>query len=152
MAEEKNADMLLRSREEYPDDAVLKRALKGSFPAFTAFIKTIGEPDYQLVAEWRYYLDGKAWLCKVQKKAKTVLWLSVWDGFFRTTFYFTAKSGAGIKDLEIDAKVIKDFQGNKSIGKLRPLTLIITRREQLHDLFSVIRYKMKIRVGPRQLK
>ena len=51
--------------------------------------------------EWRYYNDGKAWLCKVVNKKKTVFWLSIWEHYFKTSFYFTEKHLESIDALNI---------------------------------------------------
>ena len=34
--------------------------------------------DFELVAQWRFYIDGKAWFCKVVDKKKSIFWLSIW--------------------------------------------------------------------------
>ena len=61
----------LRDETIYPDDNVLSAILGDSFQAYQALIKLFD--DNQLTHEWRYYKDGKAWLCKVQKKrTKTI--------------------------------------------------------------------------------
>lgn len=31
--------------------------------------------------EWRYYKDGKSWLCKITQKNKTIVWISLWEPF-----------------------------------------------------------------------
>lgn len=58
-----------------PSDEVLANVLGDSYDAFDELMKTVAEPPYELLAGWNYYKDGKAWLCKVQFKKKTVFWL-----------------------------------------------------------------------------
>ena len=60
----------LKDESLFPDDEVLSLALGKSFPAYEAMIDLFNKNE--LVHEWRYYKDGKAWLCKVQKKKKTI--------------------------------------------------------------------------------
>jgi hypothetical protein len=55
--------------------------------------------------EQRHYNDGKAWLCKLAHKKKTVCWVSIWDKFFKTIFYFTAKNDRDIEALPIASDV-----------------------------------------------
>lgn len=141
--DEKNKSQLLRDKDEYPNDAVLKKALQKSFAAYEAFTKEIAKPEYGLTPEWRYYNDGKAWLCKITRRSKTILWLSVWEGMFKTGFYFTEATGSGIKDLDIDNSLKKAYQKNKSIGKLKPLTMDVAFNNQLADLLSIVKYKME---------
>jgi hypothetical protein len=134
--------MVLRDPETFPDKPVLQKALARSYPAYEQLIKIILDKEYSLVPEWRYYNDGKAWLCKVVHKKKTVFWLSVWDGYFKTGFYFTEKNTAAISALDIDPEVKKNFASARSIGRLIPLAFIIRESKQLGDLLKVVKYKM----------
>lgn len=47
----------------------------------------------QLSATWNFYKDGKSWLCKVQHKKKTVLWLSVWEDCFKLFLLYSYLNG-----------------------------------------------------------
>jgi hypothetical protein len=139
------ATQLLRNNQEFPDNVVLKNALESSFETYQKLMEQITGDQYSLVADWTYYNDGKAWLCKVQHKKKTIFWLSVWDGFFKTTFYFTLKNCMGVVELDIDEKIKDDFGHSKSIGKLIPLTINIQHNEQLPDLLRIIEYKISLK-------
>jgi len=61
----------LKDPEIYPSDDVLKNVLGTSYPAFEELTGKIKDTEYALEPEWRYYKDGKAWLCKVCHKKKT---------------------------------------------------------------------------------
>lgn len=134
----------LKDQQQYPDEATLKKVLGASYEAFEELMKIIKDPEFSLLAEWNYYNDGKAWLCKVQFKKKTVFWLSAWDSFFKTTFYFTLKNCSGIIELDIDEKIKEDFVSSKSIGKLIPLTMEIHNKKQIKDLIKIIGYKKSL--------
>lgn len=130
---------LLRNKELYPTEEVLQKVLMDSIQAYNQLVTTIAELQAEMI--WRYYNDGKAWLCKVQHKNKTIFWLSVWDGYFKTTFYFTEKNCQGIELLDIDQTIRNEFRNNKPIGKFLPLTLTIQNRKQLIDLLKIAEYK-----------
>ena len=130
---------LLRDKELYPTEEVLQKVLMDSIQAYNQLVTTIAELQAEMI--WRYYNDGKAWLCKVQHKNKTIFWLSVWDGYFKTTFYFTEKNCQGIELLDIDQTIRNEFRNNKPIGKFLPLTLTIQNRKQLIDLLKIAEYK-----------
>jgi hypothetical protein len=89
------AQMLLRNADTFPSDKVLKDALGDVYIVLESFLGTITNEEYHLNIDWRYYNDGKAWLGKVQHKKKTVLWLSVWEDFFKVSFFFTEKHFSG---------------------------------------------------------
>lgn len=136
---------LLREQNIFPTKEVLETALKGSFSAFEELIEIITDTKYGLIAEWNYYKDGKAWLCKVCYKKKTIFWLSVWDKFFKTGFYFTDKNRMGITDLDIEKDLKENFNRSKPIGKLIPLVININRKEQIKDVIKIIDYKKSLK-------
>jgi hypothetical protein len=136
---------VLKDPNTIPVKEVLENALGNSFIAYDELTNTIISNEFDLVPEWRFYKDGCTWLCKVQNKKKTVFWLSVWDKYFKTTFYFTEKNCGGIADLAIDEKIKDNFLKNKPIGKLLPLTMSIESQDQLPDLLKLIEYKKKLK-------
>jgi hypothetical protein len=82
--------MVLKQPSISPTKKVLENALGKSYAAYEELVNTITGDG--LTSQWKYYNDGKAWLCKVQYKNKTVFWLSVWDRYFKMGFYFTEKN------------------------------------------------------------
>ena len=128
-----------------PSRKVLEHALGKAYPAYEELINTVTCSNYELNPLWHYYNDGKAWLCKVQYKKKTVFWLSVWDKYFKMAFYFTEKNSKGIFEINIDDSIKKGFKEPKSTGKLLPLVLIITEKAQLKDALKIIEYKKNLK-------
>jgi hypothetical protein len=128
-----------------PTKKVLETVLGKSYPAYEELINTIETEKYALTPLWNYYNDGKAWLCKVQFKKKTVFWLSVWDKYFKMGFYFTEKNCKGIFEMDINENIKKEFKENKPIGKLFPLGLSIHKKAQLKDALKIIEYKKNLK-------
>ena len=138
--------MLLRNPEIFPSDKVLKEALgKTAYDVLESFLGTITNEEYALNFEWRFYNDGKAWLGKVSYKKKTVFWLSVWDGFFKTSFYFTEKHLEAIADLDISESIKDNFAQTKAIGRLLPMLFELRSKEELNDLLTVVRFKKNLK-------
>jgi hypothetical protein len=136
---------LLNDPDTFPDETVLKSVLKTSFPAFSDLMQKVAGEPFEFSHEWRYYKDGGAWLCKVSHKKKTIFWLSAWEGYFKTTFYFTEKNGGGIADLGIDQKLKEVFTTNKWIGKLKPLTVTVDQADQIKDVLQIAGFKKHIK-------
>ena len=136
---------LLRDQQIFPSKEVLENELGRSYLAFEELTKRLTDAKYGLTIEWRYYKDGKAWLCKVCFKKKTIFWLSVWDKYFKTTFYFTEKSGMGIKELNIEEELKESFNRSKAIGRLIPLTISINEKEQVKDVLILVEYKKSLK-------
>lgn len=95
--------------------------------------------------EWRYYKDGKAWLGKATYKKKTIVWISVWESFIRTSFYFTEKTRSGVLNLSFNEKNKSSFTNTTPIGKLIPLILDVKDEESLQDFSVILNYKKGIR-------
>jgi len=129
---------LLNEQAIFPSSEILKDILAESYVVFeelSAILTAQGA-----ILNWKYYRDSKAWLCNASYKKKTVFWLSVQQGCFRTNFYFLERNLAGIEALNIDEN---SFTIEKEWGKMIPVTFYISKREQLPDLLKMVEYKKK---------
>ncbi len=138
-------NMLLRVQEIVPLADVLKEVLGDVYPSYESFINSVTGDAFGLTYEWRYYNDGKSWLCKVCNKKKTICWLSVWEGYFQLSFYFTEKHLEAIDALDIAEAVKEDFMHQKPVGKLLPMLFRIKSIEQLPDVLKVVEFKKKLK-------
>ncbi len=132
---------LLNNPDIFPDEHVLSGILGDSYSAFEKLMNKVSEPELALTPEWRYYKDGKAWLCKVTYKKKTIFWLSVWDEVFKIGFYFTERFIPGIMELDIDKRIKDSIDPEKCFGKLIPVTIEIKTDEQVEDVLTIASYK-----------
>jgi hypothetical protein len=136
---------LLNDKSIPVTDEVLRMTLGKSFPVYQKMMETITGPEYGLAPEWKYYNDGKAWLCKVAYRRKTIFWLSAWDGYFQTSFYFLERHCQGIAELDIDAQIKDQLKSAKPFGTLFPVTLKMSGKEQTRDLLKIIEYKKNLK-------
>jgi len=134
---------LLRDPEIFPSKEVLKDILGKVYDVLENLETQLTQGESALTFEWHYYNDGKSWLCKVCHKKKTVFWLSIWNGFFKTTFFFLERHLESIAALDISEQIKEDFCRTKTVGKLFPMLISINRQEQLADLLKVIEFKKK---------
>jgi hypothetical protein len=128
---------LLNNKDEFPSEEVLKKILGKTFKYYQK-LETILTNELSLTYEWRYYNDSKAWLCKVAHKKKTIFWLSAWDGFFKTSFFFLERHLEGIMKLEISAN---NFILEKEWGKMIPFIFEIKNEKIIKDLLKMVEYK-----------
>jgi hypothetical protein len=134
------AIQLLRIQEIAPTKEVLKEVLGAVYDVLEELETQTTQSDFALTFDWHYYNDGKSWLCKVCHKKKTVFWLSVWDGFFKTGFYFLERHLEGIAALGIDNN---SYSIEKACGKMIPLIFNINDKKQLPALLKMIEFKKK---------
>jgi hypothetical protein len=137
--------MLLKDPNTPPSPQNLSLAMGQYYSVFEKLEQQVTGPNYQLQLEWRYYNDGKAWLCKATQKKKTIFWISVWDDCFKVVFYFTEKHLEAIAALPIDESIKDDFASAKPIGKLIPLILHMTPDSQIDDALKVIAFKSSLK-------
>lgn len=135
--------MILNNPDLYPDKDVLKEVLtENVLIIYDKLLKVItSDNESKFSAEWRYYNDGKSWLCKVVNKKRTIFWLSVWEGYFKVSFYFTEKHKEGIASLPISESAKNQFIGAKPIGKLIPFTIEVYSEEQLADVLTIAKFR-----------
>ena len=133
--------LLLREQEFFPSTETLQDVLGKDYCIWEEFVTQLTQGELSLTLDWNYYKDQKTWLCKVCHKKKTVFWLSVWEGFFKATFYFTEKHLEGIAELNISEQIKEDFCRMKPVGKLLPMLISVDRQEQLADLLKIVQFK-----------
>jgi hypothetical protein len=133
---------MLREKELPPTPQLLKFNLGRGYAAFECCMQWTDRNGTQLQPEWRYYNDGKAWLCRLMHKKKTVAWLSVWQGFFRLSFFFLEKHKPHVLALPVANDWLAAFRNAKPIGKLFPLSLDIRNQKQLEEALLVAYLKM----------
>ena len=124
----------------FPDDVVLKKVLRSSFGAYEALLDIFSQNG--MTVEWRYYNDGKAWLCKVQRKKRTIVWMSAWKGFLKAVIYFPERLVNDICSLDISDESKDRFRNTKNVGKSKPCIFEIKNREIFKDLSQVMQFKI----------
>lgn len=133
----------LRDASIFPDEQVLKAILGDSYPAFHELLELYAK--YQMTVEWRYYRDGKAWLCKVQYKKKTMVWMSAWKGFMQATIYVPEKYIEEIFALAISDKQKEKFKTTRWMGKSKAFTFEVREATLLKDFEIVLKKKMVLK-------
>ena len=133
----------MNNKDEFPDDKILLKVLDKSKVLWDEWVATSSVDFPSASLEWNYYKDGGAWLGKLVQKKKTVCWISVWDKFFKVSFYFTEKNDKDIKNLRIDQRLKDDYFSNKPVGKLKPLIVEVKTKKVLKDVQEIINYKIK---------
>jgi hypothetical protein len=133
----------LTDKSVYPDEAVLKGVLGEVYPSYRALLDLFDR--HGMNYEWRYYMDGKAWLCKVQKKKKTIVWMSAWKGFIKATIYIHEKHLDQLLEIPVNEETREMILGARKAGKLMPCTFEIRNQEILTDIDQVMQFKIQIK-------
>ncbi len=125
----------------FPDEQVLKTLLGKSYVPYCELLDLYDR--YQMQCEWRYYKDGKAWLCKVQKKKRTIVWMSAWKGYMQATVYFPERLIEQVYTLPIDKETKERFKKTKNVGNSTPCIFEIRDNHVLKDIDIVVQFKIK---------
>ena len=131
----------LRDELIYPDKSVLMSVLGESLEAYEELLGIFEKNN--LDHEWRYYKDGGAWLCKVQKKKKIIVWMSVWKEFVQAVIYLPLRLLDEILDLNIQDDIKTKISETKNVGKSKPCIFEIRDKSLLSDFEKVMLFKIK---------
>ena len=131
----------LTDKAVYPDDAVLKKVLGRSYSAYCALLELFDRNGMQY--EWRYYLDGKAWLCKVQMKKRTIVWMSAWKSFMQATVYIPEKYLERLYEIPVSEETREKIRTTRNVGKSKPCTFEIRNQKVLKDLDKVMQFRIQ---------
>ena len=134
----------LNDPNEIPDHAVLSRQLGPAMAAWSAFMELLRTEYPQISAEWRYYNDGKSWLCKVTRKAKTIGWIAVWDKYFTAAFYLNAKAEDMVRNSSLDSALKESFLHPNKISKFRAIRVEVRKKADLNAVKELIGIKEKM--------
>jgi hypothetical protein len=136
---------VLTDKGQFPTDAVVTSHLGKSKALWVAFFDHLHAVHADVLEEWRYYADGKSWLLKLTRKSKTVCWISVVEGAFRITFYFTDKAAPAIAASAIAAALKEQFTTGQAYGKVRGLTIVPKRARDIDDAKALIALKLTLK-------
>ena len=132
-------EQLLKDPDIRITDEALSTILGHSFRAWNVFVEKLS--DYDVTVEWRYYKDG-GWLAKCTHKKKNIIWASVSEGFFSTSFNFPEKPHlrVGVQELNISDDIKKSITSTPK-GTLFGVTINVYNENQLSDVYKLIDYK-----------
>ena len=136
---------ILTDKNQFPTDEIIFSHIGKKKILWISLFEFIQQqyPDFN--KEWRYYNDGKSWLLKVTQKAKTIFWLSVIEGTFRITFYFTDKAQKEIQNSTLPLELKEQFQTGKKYGKIRGVTLVFKNKKDNISAEELIRIKLSVK-------
>ena len=145
---------LLRDSSIEPTSEIIAEGLAAANDSYIKFTSELKSHDIQV--DWRYYNDGKAWLGKAlykwttargAKKEITVFWLSIWNGFFKVSFYITEKFRPDVLNLPVGSETKRMIEAAEQIGKLKffPLVFDLRTDKLFDDIYILIDYKKTLK-------
>jgi hypothetical protein len=136
---------VLTDKSQFPTEEVIYSHIGKSKALWLLLFGYIHQDHPDFTEQWRYYLDGKSWLLKVTRKAKTIFWLSIVEGSFRTTFYFTDKAEQAISKSSLSDELKKQFRGGKRYNRIRGLTIVYKYKRDVEYARQLIEIKLAIK-------
>jgi hypothetical protein len=130
----------LTDESVYPDEKILMDVLGKSYAAYCELLELFEKN--QMHPGWRYYKDGKAWLCKVQRKKKTIVWISAWKGYMQAAIYLPERLIGQVYALDITKETRDKIKTTKNVGKSKPCIFEIRESSILNDFEKVMQFKI----------
>jgi GNAT superfamily N-acetyltransferase len=132
----------LYSAAAHPLDGSLKEALgERAFGAYETLFERLRENHLGMIEDWSYYRDTKCWLLKVSAKKKTVFWLGVYPGYFRTTFYLTPDEGDAVTAAPLPEAAKTQYAESKG-RKYHGISLNIGAPDEVDSFFALLSIKL----------
>jgi len=136
---------ILSDKTQFPTEEIIYSHIGKSKPLWLSLFEYIHKNHPDFTKEWRYYNDGKSWLMKVQRKSKTIFWLSILKDSFRITFYLTDKANKAMDSSTISNELKEQFKNGKSFGKIRGVTITFKNKKDVEYAKSLIGIKLSIK-------
>ncbi len=133
---------VLADKNQYPTEEVISSHIGKTKALWLSLFEYIHANHADFSEEWRYYNDGKSWLLKVTRKKKTVFWLSIVKGSFRTTFYLTDRVTQAVAGSSLSDDLKEQFTSSKKYGAIRGLTITYKRKRDVTDAKELIGIKL----------
>ncbi|MGC4118849.1 MAG: DUF3788 family protein [Myxococcales bacterium] len=128
-----------------PAEKEILAALGRAAPAWKALFARLDEEHPGLECAWNYYTDGKSWLLKVTRKAKTVFWLSVEKGAFKVAFYFPKRLAPELLDSGLSKERKAELAASKPVGALLPVPVRFGPKKGVADVLLLVGLKKSLK-------
>lgn len=126
----------------FPDSLVLKSIAGASYKVYEAYLDLLKSMSMEY--EWKYYKDGKAWLCKIKKKKNTIVWMSAWKGYMQATIYIPDAYVIELKGLGLKEDVIGKILNAKKVGKSVPCMFELRTMDVIREIEKVMLLKISL--------
>ena len=137
--------LVLINQDESPTEEIIFSHIGKTKNHWVSIFEHIHSNHPEFTEEWRYYKDGKSWLLKVQRKSKTVCWVSVLKGKFKMTFYFTDRAEPAIMESSISEELKENFRTGKYFNKIRGLTITFKSKKDVKYAEQLINIKLEVK-------
>ena len=136
---------VLTDKEQFPTQEVLDSHLGKSKTLWLSVFEYLHSSHPDVEERWKYYNDGKSWLFNASRKKKTVFWLSVIKGAFRTTFYFTPKARQAIKASSLSEELKQQYLDVKRGTTFHGITLVFRKKSDIVQFKRLVELKLSMR-------
>ncbi len=157
MSEHADRQQLLRDPNIEPTIEVIASGLGAAYETYVKFVGELENRYGITLMAWRFYNDGKAWLSKGEyklttargaDKVKPIFWLSIWEGYYKVSFFFSTSVQDELQGLPIGEETKAVIKNAKPMGKTArfiPLVLDVDSDRQLCDVYEIAEFR-KIKV------
>ncbi len=152
MSDTTDRQQALRDQNVEPTAEVLAEALGSSYEGYECLVAEVVKRGLEYV--WHYYPDGSAWLARAiynwtgprgGKKAKTMFWLSAWEGSFQVRLYFPEKVRHEALELSLSDAAHQQIVDAKSTYWGFSLAFDIDSGEVPADLYALLDFRMTVK-------
>lgn len=79
----------------------------------------------------------------MQKKRRTIVWMSAWKGYIQATVYIPGKYIEDLYSMDISEETKAKIRQTKNVGKSNPCIFEIHDNDVFEDFNNVMQFKIK---------
>jgi len=136
---------VLTNKNQFPNEKIIFSYIEPVKKIWQKLFSEIHTTYPEFDEQWRFYNDGKSWLLKITRKTKTILWVSVFQDYFKSVFYFGDKAEPAINESTISDAFKEQFKNGKRYGKIRAIVVTPGSENDITDIMKLIQIKLKIK-------
>lgn len=136
---------VLTDKDQFPTQEIIDSHLGRSKALWLSVFEYLHSNHPDVEERWRYYNDGKSWLFNASRKKKTVFWLSIQKGSFRTTFYLGKKARQVVKASSLSEDLKEQYLGAKRGSTFRGITITFRKKSDISQFKTLVELKLSMK-------
>jgi hypothetical protein len=136
---------VLTDKDQFPTEEIIYSHIGKAKTLWLSVLDYIHSSHPDIVEQWRYYNDGRSWLLNASRKKKTVFWLSVSKGTFRTTCYFSGKASQAVEESSLSADLKQQYRENLHGAKIHRITITYRKKSDIENFKKLIAIKLSMK-------
>jgi hypothetical protein len=131
-----------KSKDEVPDDNLVKEKLQSNFSNLEAIRSYISETIGETTEEWKFYGVKYGWNLKKFLKKRNLFFIGIYEGFFKISFVFGESAFHAVMESDISADLKTALSQARKYAEGRGLSIDVHDDTSLNDIKKLLQIKV----------